>query len=138
MRISAWSSDVCFSDPLAEHRGEPMGGALCLRGADTLYGRYWGASGQLPGLHFETCYYQGIEYCLREGLTTFEPGAQGVHKIGRGFLPTPVRSRHWIADPTFASALREWCAEESAEVGRHAKVLAQRSPFRAPLLQRYR
>src|SRR3546814_5795186 len=64
--------------------------------------------------------------CLREGLTTFEPGAQGVHKIARGFLPTPVRSRHWIADPTFASALREWCAKESAEVERHAKVLAQR------------
>ncbi|HEY9540871.1 MAG TPA: GNAT family N-acetyltransferase, partial [Luteimonas sp.] len=123
---------------LAEHHGEPIAGALCLRGADTLYGRYWGAFGQLPGLHFETCYYQGIEYCLREGLTTFEPGAQGVHKIARGFLPTPVRSRHWIADPTFASALREWCAEESAEIDRHAKVLAQRSPFRAPLLQWYR
>src|SRR3546814_1044727 len=55
---------------LAEHHGEPIAGALCLRGADTLYGRYWGAFGQLPGLHFETCYYQGIEYCLREGLTT--------------------------------------------------------------------
>src|SRR3546814_7233877 len=120
---------------LAEHHGEPIAGALCLRGADTLYGRYWGAFGQLPGLHFETCYYQGIEYCLREGLTTFEPGAQGVHKIARGFLPTPVRSRHWIADPTFASALREWCAEESAEVGRPATALAHRSPFRAPLPQ---
>ena len=117
---------------LAEHRGRPIAGALCLRGADTLYGRYWGTFGQLPGLHFETCYYQGIEYCLREGLARFEPGAQGVHKIARGFLPTPVRSRHWIADPTFAMALREWCAEESAEVDRHAAMLSQRSPFRTP------
>src|SRR3546814_18385572 len=75
------------------------------------------------GLHFETCYYQGIEYCLREGLPTFEPGAQGVNKIARGFMPTPVRSRLWIAVPTFASALREWCAEESAEIYTNAMML---------------
>ena len=61
---------------------------------------------QLPGLHFETCYYQGIDYCLREGLTRFEPGAQGEHKLARGFLPTLVRSRHWIADPDFAAGDR--------------------------------
>ncbi|MDN5782615.1 MAG: GNAT family N-acetyltransferase, partial [Luteimonas sp.] len=117
---------------LADQRGETIAGALCLRGGDTLYGRYWGAFRQVPGLHFETCYYQGIEYCLREGLRKFEPGAQGVHKIARGFLPTPVRSRHWIADPTFAAALREWCREEAAEVERHAAMLAKRSPFRTP------
>src|SRR5699024_357629 len=87
---------------LADLDGETIAGALCLRGADTLYGRYWGTTRQLPGLHFETCYYQGIEYCLREGLHAFEPGAQGEHKIARGFLPAFVRSRHWIADPTFA------------------------------------
>ena len=74
-----------------------------------------GAPSELhPGLHFETCYYQGIEYCLREGLTRFEPGAQGRHKIARGFLPTLVRSRHWIADPRFAEAIDAWCAEERA------------------------
>ncbi|HVI59372.1 MAG TPA: GNAT family N-acetyltransferase [Luteimonas sp.] len=115
---------------LADHEGEPIAGALCLRGGDTLYGRYWGAARTLPGLHFEACYYQGIDYCLREGLAAFEPGAQGVHKIARGFLPTPVRSRHWIADPAFAEALRRWCAEEEAEVGRHAMTLARHSPFR--------
>jgi predicted N-acyltransferase len=115
---------------LAGQHDETIAGALCLRGGDTLYGRYWGAFRQVPGLHFETCYYQGIEYCLREGLTAFEPGAQGVHKIARGFLPTPVRSRHWIADPAFAEALRAWCREEAAEVDRHAAMLAQRSPFR--------
>jgi predicted N-acyltransferase len=117
---------------LAERSGTPIAGALCLRGVDTLYGRYWGALETLPGLHFETCYYQGIEYCLREGLTTFEPGAQGEHKLARGFLPTFVRSRHWIADPDFADALRRWCADETASVRRYAATLAAHSPFRAP------
>lgn len=115
---------------LADHQGAPVAGALCLRGADTLYGRYWGALGQLAGLHFETCYYQGIEYCLREGLHAFEPGAQGVHKIARGFLPTLVHSRHWIADPEFAAALRAWCADEASAVARQMEALAARSPFR--------
>ena len=115
---------------LADLDGEAIAGALCLRGADTLYGRYWGAARQLPGLHFETCYYQGIEYCLREGLRAFEPGAQGEHKIARGFLPTAVRSRHWIADAGFRAALRGWCRDEAAAVERMARSLAHRSPFR--------
>ena len=115
---------------LAELDGEPIAGAMCLRGADTLYGRYWGASRELPGLHFETCYYQGIEYCLREGLRVFEPGAQGEHKIARGFLPTHVRSRHWIADPAFADALRRWCAEETASVRSWKALLDTKSPFK--------
>ena len=116
---------------LAERSGTPIAGALCLRGADTLYGRYWGALETLPGLHFETCYYQGIEYCLREGLKVFEPGAQGEHKLARGFLPTFVRSRHWIADPDFADALRRWCADETASVRRYAATLAEHSPFKS-------
>lgn len=115
----------------ADLAGEPVAGALCLRGGDTLYGRYWGATQQLPGLHFETCYYQGIDYCLREGLRVFEPGAQGEHKIARGFLPTIVRSRHWMADPTFAAALRAWCLEEADSVRRYAAMLSSRSPFRS-------
>lgn len=117
---------------LADLDGEAIAGALCMRGADTLYGRYWGASRQLPGLHFETCYYQGIEYCLREGLQRFEPGAQGEHKIARGFLPAFVRSRHWIADAGFRGALRDWCAEEAEATRQQAAWLARRSPFRAP------
>lgn len=118
---------------LAERAGEPIAGALCLRGGGTLYGRYWGARATLPGLHFETCYYQGIDYCLREGLQTFEPGAQGEHKLARGFLPTLVRSRHWIADPAFAEALARWCSEERTAVRAHAAALAKRSPFRAEM-----
>lgn len=115
---------------LAERDGAAVAGALCLRGGDTLYGRYWGATEQHPGLHFETCYHQGIEYCLREGLRRFEPGAQGRHKIARGFLPALVLSRHRIADPRFAAALRDWCAEERREVRGHLQSLRAHSPFR--------
>jgi predicted N-acyltransferase len=118
---------------LAERDGRTIAGALCLRGGDTLYGRYWGAEAgeRVPGLHFEACYHQGIEYCLREGLARFEPGAQGEHKLARGFLPALVRSRHWVADPAFAAALAPWCAEETREVLRYAGALAAHSPFRA-------
>jgi predicted N-acyltransferase len=115
---------------LAEQDGVPVAGALCLRGGDTLYGRYWGGAA-LPGLHFETCYYQGIDYCLREGLLRFEPGAQGEHKLARGFLPAEVRSRHWIADPRFRQALRDWCTRETRDVARYAQALQRHSPFRS-------
>ncbi|GAB3049703.1 GNAT family N-acetyltransferase [Stenotrophomonas tumulicola] len=114
---------------LAEQDGEPIAGALCLRGGDTLYGRYWGGAA-LPGLHFEACYYQGIEYCLREGLARFEPGAQGEHKLARGFLPHNVRSRHWMADHDFADALREWCGHERDEVAAYRAHLLLHTPFR--------
>ena len=115
---------------LALQDGEPVAGALCLRGGDTLYGRYWGGAA-LPGLHFETCYYQGIEYCLREGLARFEPGAQGEHKLARGFLPQTVRSRHWVAEPAFAGALADWCGHERDEVARYAQTLSAHSPFKS-------
>ncbi|WP_200893907.1 GNAT family N-acetyltransferase [Xanthomonas sp. GPE 39] len=114
---------------LAIHEGIAVAGAICLRGGDTLYGRYWGGA-PLPGLHFETCYYQGIDYCLREGLTRFEPGAQGQHKIARGFLPRLVRSRHWIADPGFRAPLADWCAQERTAVHEQAQALQRSSPFR--------
>ncbi len=115
---------------LAQRDSRPIAGALCLRGGNTLYGRYWGASEMAPGLHFETCYYQGIDYCLRHGLTRFEPGAQGEHKLARGFLPTLVRSRHWIAHAGFRDGLRDWCAQEAEAVRLYAATLAGHSPFK--------
>ena len=115
---------------LAMAGDQAVAGALCMRGHDTLYGRYWGGA-PLAGLHFETCYYQGIDYCLREGLTRFEPGAQGEHKLARGFLPQRVRSRHWLAEPDFAGALAGWCQQERIEVTRYAQTLAAHSPFKA-------
>ena len=116
----------------ARRDGGDIAGALCLRGGDTLYGRYWGASQAQPGLHFETCYYQGIDYCLRHGLSRFEPGAQGEHKLARGFMPVLVHSRHWVAHPGFRDALRQWCAQEQASVRRYAAQLAEHSPFKTP------
>lgn len=115
---------------LAQRDSRTVAGALCLRGHDTLYGRYWGSDELAPGLHFETCYYQGIEYCLQQGLTRFEPGAQGEHKLARGFLPVLTHSRHFIADPEFAAAIAPWCAQERESVARYRDVLLEHSPFR--------
>ena len=115
---------------LAERGGETAAGALCLRGADTLYGRYWGALEDAPGLHFETCYHQGIEYCLREGLQRFEPGAQGEHKVARGFLPVLTHSRHRVGEPAFAAALADWCAAEREGARRYREAVLRHSPFR--------
>jgi predicted N-acyltransferase len=115
---------------LAERGGAAIAGAWCLRGGVTFYGRYWGCRETLPGLHFETCYYQGIEYCLREGLACFEPGAQGEHKVARGFLPVLTHSRHWLADPAIADALAPWCAQERAANLRYRDRVLEHSPFR--------
>ncbi len=115
---------------LAQQEGRTIAGAMCLRGADTLFGRYWGADEAIAGLHFETCYYQGIDYCLREGLRHFEPGAQGEHKVARGFLPVLTHSRHFIADPAFAQALHGWCAEEREGALRYRDAVLAHSPFR--------
>ena len=117
---------------LAERAAETIAGALLLRGGETLYGRYWGATETVPGLHFETCYYQGIDYCLREGLRVFEPGAQGEHKVARGFLPVLTHSRHHLGQPAFADALAEWCKQERASVLQYRDQILEHSPFREP------
>ena len=83
---------------LARYRGAPIAAAICFRGGATLYGRYWGSVADFHSLHFETCYYQGIEYCIRERLQKFEPGTQGEHKISRGFTPSATWSCHWLRD----------------------------------------
>ena len=115
---------------LAEKNGQAIAGAYCLRSDTTLYGRYWGASKNIPGLHFETCYYQGIEYCLREGLATFEPGAQGEHKIARGFMPVLTHSRHFITEKAFADALNPWCEEERRHILLYRDQILEHSPYR--------
>src|SRR3989344_4781307 len=84
---------------LARRGSTTIGGALFFRGRDTLYGRYWGGTKHVPGLHFETCYYAAIEYCIAHGLKRFEAGAQGEHKLARGFVPTPTYSAHWLPPP---------------------------------------
>ena len=106
--------------------------AIFFRGSDTLYGRYWGAAGDFHSLHFEACYHQGIEYCIREGLARFEPGTQGEHKLARGFSPTLTRSAHHIADPRFAAAIGRYLDEERAALRTYAEDAGRHLPFRAP------
>ncbi|MBS0193470.1 MAG: GNAT family N-acetyltransferase [Proteobacteria bacterium] len=115
---------------LAQRHAETIAGALFLRGGDTLYGRYWGSFEIIPGLHFETCYYQGIDYCLREGLRVFEPGAQGEHKIARGFLPVITRSRHHFTEAGLDHAFARWCADERAANERYRRAVLAHSPYR--------
>ncbi len=114
---------------LCRRGGRVVAGALMLRSEDTLYGRYWGADEHVDGLHFEACYYQGIAYCLREGLAVFEPGAQGTHKIARGFLPSRTQSFHWIADPRFRRAIADALAREAAFMDARGEELLAHSPY---------
>jgi predicted N-acyltransferase len=113
----------------ARREGSIVAGALFLSSADTLYGRYWGAREQVPGLHFELCYYQGIDHCLRRGLHRFEPGAQGMHKLARGFLPTRTHSRHYIVDARFRGAIRAALEHEEALLEERGRELLAHSPF---------
>jgi predicted N-acyltransferase len=115
---------------LAMRGGKVMGAAYFLVGADALYGRYWGANEDIPGLHFEACYYQGIEFCIEAGLQRFEPGAQGEHKISRGFLPTPTWSAHWIGHPAFEAPIARFLKQETAGMRDYLAELTERSPYK--------
>ena len=116
---------------LAERDGKAVAGALNLMGSDTLYGRNWGCRGEWPFLHFELCYYQAIEFAIERGLKRVEAGAQGQHKIQRGYLPMPTFSAHWIAHPGLRHAVAEFLRQERAEITEDMAVLAEHSPFRA-------
>ena len=115
---------------LAEHNGEPVAGALNLRGSDTLYGRNWGAVGDFKFLHFEACYYRAIDYAIAHGLARVEAGAQGTHKIQRGYLPSETYSAHWIRDPGFAAAVDHFLKRERPAIRAQMAELATLSPFR--------
>jgi predicted N-acyltransferase len=116
---------------LASRDDRDVAGALYFRGNDTLYGRYWGCEAEFDCLHFEACYYQGIDYCIANGLARFDPGAQGEHKIQRGFEPIHTRSSHWIADPRLAEAVGEFTREEQRHVEAYRQEAAKLLPFRA-------
>lgn len=114
----------------ARHDEKYVASAFCVRGEDTLYGRHWGCREEYHSLHFEACYYQGLEYCITHGLQRFEPGAQGEHKISRGFLPTPTWSAHWIADPQFREAITSYTRREEEGMRHYINSLMAHSPFR--------
>ncbi|HEV7491591.1 MAG TPA: GNAT family N-acetyltransferase [Rhodanobacteraceae bacterium] len=117
---------------LCRRDGRLIAGALLLRSATTLYGRYWGSAEEIEGLHFEACYYQGIDYCLREGLQCFEPGAQGEHKLARGFLPTATHSFHWIADRRFRAAIDDALRREARDLEAYHADRLSHSPYVKP------
>lgn len=103
--------------------------ALFVQGGNVLYGRYWGAALDVPGLHFELCYYRGIEHAIAQGLERFEPGAQGEHKLARGFLPARTHSRHYLLNPDFRAAVANALSSEAAAVDAYAAELAEHSPY---------
>ncbi len=114
----------------AHHRGQMIAAALYLRDENTLYGRYWGSKMDVDGLHFECCYYQGIEYAIAHGLQRFDPGAQGEHKIQRGFTPIKTQSYHWLAHPAFNRAIRDFVAQEARQIEHYLQDARSLLPFK--------
>jgi uncharacterized protein len=115
---------------MAKRNGRFVAGALNLVGSEALYGRYWGAIEDLPYLHFEVCYYQAIDFALKHGLKRVEAGAQGAHKLARGYLPATTHSAHYIADPSFRRAVADYLMNERREVAFQGELLSERAPFR--------
>lgn len=115
---------------VARKDGDPIAGALSFKGSDTLYGRYWGCTEEYEFLHFETCYYHGLDYCIRHGLQRFDSGAQGEHKIQRGFQPVATYSNHWIAHPQFSAAVDRFLEEEERHVNKFITHAGKFLPFK--------
>lgn len=115
---------------MCRRAGKWIAGALNLRGRDTLYGRYWGCIEDVPFLHFEACYYQAIEHAIALGFRKVEAGAQGPHKIARGYVPRPIFSAHWIRDPAFRAAIENFLQRERRQVEHDLEQLAEFAPFR--------
>jgi uncharacterized protein len=115
---------------LAERDGVPIAGALNLIGADALYGRYWGCTEEVPFLHFELCYYQAIDAAIARGLARVEAGAQGEHKLARGYVPVPTWSAHYIPDASFRRAVADFLVRERAAVAQEQAFLGEMTPFR--------
>ena len=118
---------------LAQRDGISIAASLIVvdRESSKAYGRYWGALERVPCLHFETAYYQAIEYCIKEGIQTFEGGAQGEHKMARGFLPTTIQSAHFIKDPRFSKAIEHFLQREHQGIGAYVDELAEHSPLKS-------
>ena len=115
---------------LALRHGEPVAGALNFIGSDCLYGRYWGSSEDIPFLHFELCYYQAIDWAIAHGLARVEAGAQGAHKLARGYRPVATVSAHYITDPGFRRAVADFVAREGEMVAADIEAQDMATPFR--------
>jgi hypothetical protein len=115
---------------VAERAGKPIASSLVVHDDQTLYGRYWGALEDVPFLHFETAYYQPLEFCIARRIACFEGGAQGEHKMARGFLPQKTWSAHWLAHPAFADAIEHFLRRESGGIDAYIDELGERNPFK--------
>ena len=113
----------------AEIAGEPIGASLCFEGSNTLYGRHWGATSKIKNLHFECCYYQGIEYCIKNNLKFFDPGVQGEHKIRRGFQPCLSSSFHYFLREDFGEAVSDFCKSERTQIENYIEACKSYTPF---------
>jgi len=110
--------------------GRTVAAAVFFWSAEALYGRYWGASEDHHSLHFETCYHQGVDFCIERGIARFEPGTQGEHKVSRGFVPSSTWSMHWIVDPRFRAAIGDYLRRESVHVDEYAREVDLHVPYR--------
>lgn len=117
---------------LAYKAGTPIAAALFLTDSRTLYGRYWGCRAEFDFLHFETCYYQGLDYAIARGLTRFDGGAQGEHKLARGFEPCITYSNHWLAHSGFQAAVQEFVTEEALAIQAYSQAAREQLPFKNP------
>jgi uncharacterized protein len=115
---------------IAERRGSAMASSLVIHNADTLFGRYWGELEHVPCLHFEAAYYQPLEFCIEHNIAVFEGGAQGEHKMARGFLPTRTWSAHWLAHPAFSDAIERFLEREKGGIDDYIDELNDRNPFK--------
>ena len=113
----------------AELAGEIIGASLCFEGENTLYGRHWGATKKIKNLHFECCYYQGIEYCIDNNLKYFDPGVQGEHKIRRGFQPHATSSFHYFLKDDFGQAVNDFCKSEKIQIENYIEACKSYTPF---------
>ena len=114
---------------LASRDTTPVAAAIFFRDSNNLYGRYWGAIQPVPDLHFELCYYQGIEYCISHGLSSFQPGAGGEYKLSRGFLPVKTWSAHMIHEPKFHEAIGKFLVEEDQWLKHYYQDVIAHSPY---------
>lgn len=121
---------------LAQHAQRNVAGALFFIGGSTLYGRYWGCREEFEMLHFEACYYQGIDFCIEQGLEHFDPGAQGEHKIQRGFIPVNTHSLHYIENTDFREAIERFLLEEHAHLKQYREEACEALPFNSDYLDR--
>jgi predicted N-acyltransferase len=115
---------------IAERAAHPIASSMVIHSADTLFGRYWGELEHVPCLHFETAYYQPLEFCIEQKIGLFEGGAQGEHKMARGFLPTKTWSAHWLAHPAFSDAIERFLEREKGGIDEYIDELNDRNPFK--------